>query len=470
MYIGIALAIGLVGVLVLSLFVDASSRLRGRVFPIVFVLIGMAIAVSSLLSGRNLSHGDLIVSMGWVEPAATRWFLRGTTLLVLSASVAAFVSYVLDRKSTRPGGAIVLAAFVVFFLTNSVLNAIFGTKPDFAHSAVYPLVVMAGAYSVREFDVERSVLYAKVTLLILLVISCIAAVAVPDIALQRPYKGWIPGLDVRLWGVGSNANSIGPLALLYLLTATHQPFKRRWIHWCGGALGVVVLVLAQSKTAFGAAVIALAVLYGYRMWARLGEAYNKGSTSVPLVGTATVLLVCACAALLAAIFVDPGLIVDRFLESRAGDQLLTLTGRNVLWAIALEEWSRNPLFGYGPSMWDPEYRRSIGLFFAFSAHNQFMQSLGAAGAMGLIGLLIYLCALAVYALRAANASRGLSLALLVVVLLRCLSEAPLSTNTLFNGDLLTHLLLFSVALGFGSKDRMERSTVNVRSQPAIRHA
>jgi O-antigen ligase len=206
------------------------------------------------------------------------------------------------------------------------------------------------------------------------------------------------------------------------------------------------------------------------MWARLGEAYNKGSTSVPLMGKATVLLVCACAALLAAIFVDPGPIVDRFLESRAGDQLLTLTGRNVLWAIAIEEWSRNPLFGYGPSMWDPEYRRSIGLFFAFSAHNQFMQSLGAAGAMGLIGLLIYLCALAIYALRATNASRGLSLALLVVVLLRCLSEAPLSTNTLFNGDLLTHLLLFSVALGFGSKDWMERSTVNVRSQSAIRHA
>src|SRR6185295_11888417 len=58
-----------------------------------------------------------------------------------------------------------------------------------------------------------------------------------------------------------------------------------------------------------------------------------------------------------------------FFDSAEGAQLLTMTGRDRIWAVAIEEWQSNPVFGYGPGLWDPEYRASIGLLNATHAHN-----------------------------------------------------------------------------------------------------
>jgi len=146
-----------------------------------------------------------------------------------------------------------------------------------------------------------------------------------------------------------------------------------------------------------------------------------------------------------------GVSLEGLSETQQGYEASRFTGRDVIWSLAVQEWMRNPLFGYGISMWNDAYRMQIGMDHAVSAHNQFLQTLSVAGSIGLIGLLVYLGTLMRYAVRAARRSQGLSIALLILVLLRCVTETPLQLESFLSGAFVTHLLLFHVALACGQR-------------------
>ena len=131
------------------------------------------------------------------------------------------------------------------------------------------------------------------------------------------------------------------------------------------------------------------------------------------------------------------------------EQVTSLTGRTDIWAVAIDTWKQYPVFGYGSSIWDQDFRQLIGMNFAYHAHNQFLQSLSSAGALGLAGLLVYTLALFRYAYGANTATRGLSLALFWVIFTRYFTETPLNMSSLFSGEFVTHLLLFTLVLTKG---------------------
>ena len=84
--------------------------------------------------------------------------------------------------------------------------------------------------------------------------------------------------------------------------------------------------------------------------------------------------------------------------------------------------------------------------FAFSAHNQFLQSLSAAGIIGLIGLLLYLIVLGTHANQLAARSGGVTMALFVFMLLRCMTETPMDITGMFSGEFIVHLLLVQLLM------------------------
>ena len=43
-------------------------------------------------------------------------------------------------------------------------------------------------------------------------------------------------------------------------------------------------------------------------------------------------------------------------------------------------------------------------------------------------------------------TKGVSVALFALLLVRCMTEAPLTLATMFNGDFITHLLMFHMAV------------------------
>src|SRR5690606_2893720 len=213
-------------------------------------------------------------------------------------------------------------------------------------------------------------------------------------------------------------------------------------------------LIAQSQTTWGAAALVLAPLAVYRLRHRRGEApAARDWTPTRVLALVGVLLAVVLAVVLLVIELKVGSGVrndfaSAMEASRKSREISELSGRTRIWMIALEVWKQNPLFGYGPTLWSDAFRAAWRVPFAFHAHNQFMQSLGAAGIVGLLGLLAYLGVLIVGAVRAARASRGLAPALVVVMLVRMVTEVPLELSTVLLGDFLFQLTTFVTVLGY----------------------
>jgi hypothetical protein len=139
---------------------------------------------------------------------------------------------------------------------------------------------------------------------------------------------------------------------------------------------------------------------------------------------------------------------------------MTLTGRDQIWAIAWEEWHANTFFGYGPGLWDDDYRASIALPNATSAHNQFLDTLARSGSIGAAVLIVYACVLLVMSVRYARSTRGLSLALFITLAMRSISEVPLLLFG-YGPEFVVHLLLL-VVLAAAAARAAEIATIRPR--------
>ena len=115
-----------------------------------------------------------------------------------------------------------------------------------------------------------------------------------------------------------------------------------------------------------------------------------------------------------------------------------------IWRVALKEWAANPLFGYGNSIFDLAFRLRIKMLYAVHAHNQFIQALGAAGLVGLSGILALLTMLFIRSIRFAGATRGVTVALSVFLLVRSITEVPLRPSSLLAGEFIFLLAFIAI--------------------------
>jgi O-antigen ligase len=414
--------------------VDIETRWRRLMVPALYLLILLNGAVAPLLGDR-----ESFLSSGFYDPsAALKWFTRLTILTMLTICVARVIGGAFSRENRGVGGTVLLIAFAAYFLASVVLSSAFGRYPEFRHDQYYVPFLFAAIFASRVHDPEIAVRFAKIGFLIFIAGSWVLALVAPDWAFERNYDAWIPGVTVRFFGLENQANPMGALSLAYLLLAVHQPFERRWLQWLGLILGVAALLAAQSKTTWVAAALALPLMRGTRS----GAGATAGLSVLGL-----------GAAVSGALLVLPifGVSLEGLANSGQGAQ--SLSGRDDIWALAMQEWMRNPLFGYGLTMWDTAYRLEVGMDHAVSAHNQFMETVSVAGTVGLVGLVFYLGALSFYAIRAWRASHGLSVALLILLLARCVTETPVTISGPLGSQMAAQLLLFQLALAYGSKRR-----------------
>ena len=135
-----------------------------------------------------------------------------------------------------------------------------------------------------------------------------------------------------------------------------------------------------------------------------------------------------------------------FSDSSEGAQLTSLTGRDKIWAVAFNEWTQNPIFGYGPDLFSDAHRNSVGMSFATNAHNQFMDTLARSGLIGAAALVTYVLLLLALSLRYANTTGGLTVALFVAIALRGISEVPLNLFS-YGPEFISHILLLTLLAG-----------------------
>ena len=448
-YFAGAILMACIGLFAVGAFVSLNRKFGKWTVALINPLILVAICGTAILSGRDITNAEFeIGTAAGTEGSQLVWFLRFFTSIVLGICLARYISASQGHQTRPRQGRGLFIAFLLFYVTNFVLNNLFGTKPDFDQRLIYLVLVIIAVYLSRNRDAKLTVDATKAGLLLFTMASCAAAFLLPGTAVQQSYASVIPSIGFRLWGLGSNPNSTGPLALVLLLLLTWKPFKSRLLQLLGYGTGLAVLLLSQSKTAWLAAFIAFPTLWWGQMLYNAAKQGRLRTAAYPISSFSRPILLCLLG--LAGVTVLIYLQLHNTLSVIAQDQQVTsLTGRTDIWAVALETWEQNPLFGYGSTIWDDNFRNAVGMDYAYNAHNQFLQSLSSAGALGLVGMLFYTLILFLYAYAANTATRGLSLALFWVIFIRFFTETPLNMVGIFSGEFVTHLLLFTLVLTKG---------------------
>jgi O-antigen ligase len=418
-----------------------SRRARGY-YHLLFYAIVLAVALTTYLSGRDLAT----MALNLAEPVAPpRPPLLSVvqpllSLVVLTVAGERIITRWINRERATAIPKFLLTAFVIFWVGTVAAPALFSAHPQLSHEFVYPLVIGVAAVLASAIEREQAFAATRNALFLFILAGLVLIVTNPGMALDATYtQGFLPGVP-RFAGLAPHAVAMGLLTQLALLCLLTTPFQRVWLNRLAWLVGLVVLVLAQSKTAWVAFVLCtLGVLVfrnGPGFWRRTTDPQH------PEFGIVVILGFIAALVLAGGLMVFGGIggKVASFFESSQGAQLTSMTGRDQIWAIAYDEWLRNPVFGYGPSLWDASYRASIGMPNATHAHNQFMDTLSRSGTVGATALVIYALTLLVLSVRYARATGGLSLALFTALALRSVSEVPMLLFG-YSSEFITQVLL-----------------------------
>lgn len=418
----------------LWLLLDAFTA---RASQIVVTLIVLAPPLEVFLAGRNLYGEEFYNAAASIAPFPV---MTLATAIVGLTSCWMIIRNLRDQPVVGEA-ALIMIGFLIFFATNIILCVPFGEAAYISRSNVYPLVLFTAFYLSRDEGATKMIDAAKLSLLVFMIASLIGGLLYPEMT-RRVWAPEVrlPFIDFRFWGLGEHANSIAPMALVLTILTLYRPFTRHWLtvlsHVCSG----LVILLAQSQTAWFIAVVALPLFIAYQSpdrWQR----FLHTMRSPQIRALAVIVSLCAVAGLILLQALGSGISTSGSID---GDATPLLTGRLDVWRIAFDTFESHPYFGYGLLAWEQEFRDFHGIPWALHAHNQLLQSLSVAGLVGAAGLMTYVLILGRGSLLRTHATRGLAPALLFIVMVRMLTEVPLNLSAILLGDTVVHLLLFRI--------------------------
>jgi O-antigen ligase len=429
-------------------------------------------ALSVLVSNRDLTQAFIALEQSAetladpVQNPIVVWVQRAVSLLLIAGSLDRLLAHFSQRR-TVPSMSLT-GTFLLFWLTTVLAPGLLGAHPILTHEYAYSLLFGLAATLTFPQEREDILLASRTALFVFMLAGLVLLPFNPNMVLDNSYtQGLLPGVP-RFGGLASHPVMMGMLTQTALLLLWARPFQRRWLTVCAWILGLGVLFFAQSKTAWLAFIISASCMVLVRKapdsLEKLGDPRASSFGVLLLLG-----VIAAAVALLVGVVVFdvPGL-VDDFLGTSEGAQLTSLTGRDRIWVVALDEWRNNPVFGYGPAIWDAEFRQAIGIPNATHGHNQMIDTLARCGTVGAIGLVCYAIVLLVLSLRYARATQGLSLAMFLTLALLSISEVPLLLVG-YGPDVFTHLLLV-VTLAGSAVEQRRHGIVLDPIEPTLRTA
>lgn len=430
----------------LGIAMHLHTRFPRIAMPALAAALALVPPLGLILTGRNLSVKNLDFDTQMAAGGLTAWLFRLTSASVIAIAVTATLVYLLRRTKEDSAGRIVLVGFITYFVSNFVLNGLFGTVPALPTSPIYALLIMTALYVNRTNGLADVLSALRWGLFAMMALSLLWMVLNPQVVMQtNTPEVRLPFVNFRFWGLGDGPNSVAPMALTLLLLTLHQPFRFRLLTLASLGSGLAVLLLAQSMTTWIAALMVLPPYLVVRYLTHPIKGPSRrisGFAAVALVTLAGAVVLAAAALLLD--LDEMQRTVSQFIGLARGQQNAALSGRAGIWAVAFRVFLENPLFGYGPTAWDLAFRSKINMLFAFHAHNQFFQAISVAGLIGLAGTIFYVAVLGVQSLRLLSYTRGLAPALFLMLLLRSVSEVPLELSSILTGTFLMHLTLFHV--------------------------
>jgi O-antigen ligase len=337
--------------------------------------LGLSTPLLAALKPRRFLVGELdfIDSSAKISKVVTQGFYL--FFLALCAVVLLRRLCRVDRDAIPPAVRNFWLFTMLLAAMPTVSNLVAGHPPSFGlfgtlalYSATYLLPAPGLPWCIRELRRMLLVLFVYGSLL--------AAVLLPHWAWHLEYgvESATAIFPIRLFGTTNHANALAPLAIFAWLLGRFPggSCSRERLH---GAAVLCVLLLTQSKTNWGIALILIGV-YGYKNLRVLPRLKRF------LVYAASVTLFCS--ALFYLVALSP--FAAGLKEMLSDPQVLTLTGRLPLWIFAIDMWLQQPWLGQGMQGWSSEALLDLVRLLGWAAphaHNQVLQVLSQSGLIGL---------------------------------------------------------------------------------------
>lgn len=416
-----ALIVAGIAIVGLGLILHMSSRRTRSIlvyfaFPLLF-----SVMVGTLVSGRDFS---VALENKKVESPLLSLANWGATLFFLIGVVERFATALFHKRIESKVPLMFLISYIVAWCTMVGIPMYFGAVPKPKHDFTYMLFIGVAMLLSDPDDFNRAVKSTRNAIMLFLLASMMALAVSRNLTLDLDYAtGLLPGVP-RYAGLAPGAVGMGTLCLIGILCLWVRPFESRGLNVWAWTLIVSSFIIAQVKTAWLAFIFCWAAM----MWIKYGRQMVHNVSRGRYVGTSLLVLCSAAIGILGitaiTLFGDVGSKVMDLESSKTGGELTSFTGRDQIWRVALDEWQRYPILGYGPTLFDDEYRQTIGMPFATHGHNQYIDVLARAGLVGATGLTAFLIAFLIMAVKASKRTGGLSMALFMLVVVRCVSEVP----------------------------------------------
>lgn len=398
---------------------------------IFFILIALGSSGSIFFSNREIN------SFESNQNPLANYISQAATLVILFFSMMALLFRFgnLQHPFRLPSSRLWLS-YISFFFLETILASIFGAIPTWPGNNLYSLLVFTALFVFPPTSIEKFTRFAKLSILCILYFSVVAIFIAPSIVIEDSYSGFLPGISFRLHGLTPHANIFALVGLMYLLLDYMVPGKG-WLHIVNISLALATFIFSQSKTVWVAALACFIVILLFRDVNSSGA--NRRSKIIKTVALRAGVF--SCITLL--LFLGASDFIMGYVSAAdETDSLTSFTGRTLIWGITYSEFLKSPLFGFGLSLWDFDFRNRYGLLAVGQAHNQLIQTMGTGGFFGLIGLLIYSGTLLLVALKYVVVSHGFSLAIVLLLFIHSFSESPLRTSVLLAPSALIHLIVF----------------------------
>ena len=442
--------------------IQVARKFSDGILHYVFYALFLSTAVATAGWNRDYSSQAMtFVANAGLGGGLAGWGIRLTSVIAVLGCIDQLLRYWRSQPRVSGPQAALLVSFLFFWLTNTVIPANFAAHPGpFQLPWLYTLLLTPALLTLSEESV-RKVLQSCRNAIVLFCAAGMAVIVVkPSMVLDYSYNlGFIPGMP-RFTGFASHPVGMGLFASTAIWCLMAEPLTKKWLNRLAMACCLAALCLSQAKAAVFSFLPGVIILAYYRL--RPGEGKNRrlGDFNV-LYG---LLFICIGTSLLGLLFYalfGNGLnsLAD-LLQPGNGAPVFTLTGRDKIWAIALQEWRASPVFGYGLEIFGDEYGVSIHMLNATSGHSQFYDALGRSGLVGTAGAMIYFAVLAGLGIKYARASHGLSLALAMSLVLRAVTEVSLGIRGIDIIDVSQYLLIAVLAGSIQKTRRLQRDRID----------
>jgi exopolysaccharide production protein ExoQ len=436
----------IIGVIAYGAILHWGRHREVGLLPYIFypVIINVLLQISATKRNLFLMISSELSENVVVLPAYTLWMSRVTSVFIMLGASERIINRLLRYHKGSPTPVGLSLAFAFFFVTTVLFSAFLGTNTSISHEYFYLFLGGSAALLFTQAEGEAAIRAARNAIFLCLLASAACLLVKPELVMFKGYnEGVIPGLTIRYFGLTSHANSLGPITVVFLLCLWSRPYPGG-INTLAWVVGIATLVLAQSKTSWICFSLSVPCMLYFRYGALIARYLFDFRRPVFLVTFLMGGMLVLMGAVMVIMFGPLGNPLSSFFYSQAGADLMSMTGRNEIWAVALREWNRNPLFGYGLTIWDEKHRARIGIPAAVTAHSQFYQTLASAGIVGVAGLIVYAVTLLRYALKTVRVSQGLTLSFFLLLFMRSISEVPLTMVGYYGPDELTHILILMV--------------------------